>query len=224
MLFSNTSIHKIIDTCIQEFDDFIRVLNQKAPPADYLQRYSYSAPYEYIEDKLNLSEQEIKHSAALMRINHVGEICAQALYKGQKYGAKSNKLKLFLQQAQQEELEHLSLCHARLEQLNSYTSHLNPLWYGGAFALGFIVGHISDATSLSFVVETEHQVSAHLQKHLHIITSKDSVSKVIIQKMIIDETQHANYAQNMGAYHLPSVVKVLMKSMAKVMTKTAYYV
>jgi 3-demethoxyubiquinol 3-hydroxylase len=212
-------IHTLIDGLIQEFDDFIRVIHAKAPAVDCLQIYEISASKVH-----DMTPQDIKHSAALMRINHVGEICAQALYKGQQYGAKSSKLKLFLQHAQQEEIAHLSLCHARIEQLNSHTSYLNPLWYGGAFALGFMVGYINDASSLSFVVETEHQVSAHLQKHLNMLPQTDYISKNIVQKMLEDEMQHANQAQNMGAYHLPMPAKLLMKNTAKIMTSVAYYI
>ncbi|MGL4768492.1 MAG: 2-polyprenyl-3-methyl-6-methoxy-1,4-benzoquinone monooxygenase [Formosimonas sp.] len=174
-----------------------------------------------------LSIEESKHSAGLMRVNHVGEVCAQALYQGQAIVSTNPNIKTMLQEAAQEEKDHLAWTAQRLRELNSHPSRLNPLWYGGAFALGVLAGQISEAVSLGFVVETERQVGAHLQSHLtgaQALPHNDSTSRAIVQHMHDDELAHAAHAQAAGAIELPNIVKQLMAGMAKVMTSVAYHI
>jgi 3-demethoxyubiquinol 3-hydroxylase len=172
----------------------------------------------------NLSDQEKRHSAALMRINHCGEICAQALYQGQAITAHDPKTRDMLTAAANEEQDHLAWCQQRLNELNAHTSTLNPILYAGSFSLGCLAGLIGDQWSLGFINETEQQVTKHLDSHLESITSNDQKSRVIIAQMRADEQQHANTAVSAGARELPGVVKSMMRCSAKVMTTLAYYI
>jgi len=171
-----------------------------------------------------LSEDERRRSAGLMRVNHVGEVCAQALYDAQGRFAKTASLKQQFAQAGQDEEDHLAWTAQRLQELGSHTSFLNPLWYAGAYAIGAIAAHTSDAHSLGFVVETERQVEAHLASHLESLPVQDSKSRAIVEQMRLDEIAHGASAQSLGAAEVPAPVREGMRAMAKVMTTTAYYI
>ncbi len=175
-------------------------------------------------DEVELTVIEQRHAAGLMRVNHVGEVCAQALYQGQALTAQLNDVREAMQAAAQEEIDHLSWCEQRLQELHSHTSYLNPLWYSGAFAIGAVAGIIGDRWSLGFVAETEHQVVKHLQNHLTKLAPQDAKSRAILQQMAIDEAQHAQTAMDAGASELPQPIKKLMTAMSKIMTTTAYYI
>lgn len=170
-----------------------------------------------------LSEADKKLSARLMRINHSGEIAAQALYQGQALTAKDDAIKQQMQHSAQEEYDHLDWCEKRVKTLDSHTSYLNPLWYTGSLAIGALAGAIGDKWSLGFVVETEKQVGHHLQEHMQRLPKNDHKSRAVLEQMDIDEAEHANKAQAAGAAELPPPVKGLMKLTSKVMTKTAYW-
>ena len=171
-----------------------------------------------------LTEQEKKHSASLMRVNHVGEICAQALYQAQRVTSSSAKTKEQLAKAAIEEEDHLHWCAQRIEELGSRPSLLNPLWYSGSFAIGLIAGLAGDAWNLGFVVETEKQVEKHLDSHLKSLPEDDFASRAIVKQMRIEEIEHGNMAKDAGAKELPELVKKVMASTSKVMTKVAYHV
>lgn len=171
-----------------------------------------------------LDEREQRHSAGLMRVNHVGEVCAQALYDSQARHAQSPEMRKQFEQAGREEEDHLAWTAQRLSELGSQPSMLNPLWYAGAYAMGTVAAKLGDANSLGFVVETERQVEAHLNSHLDMLPIKDAKSRAIVDQMRIDEIAHGAAAQNLGAAEMPVPVKLAMKAFAKVMTTTAYYV
>jgi ubiquinone biosynthesis monooxygenase Coq7 len=159
-----------------------------------------------------------------MRVNHVGEVCAQALYEAQARFARNPGTQAQLRHAGEEELDHLAWTAARLTELGSRPSLLNPLWYAGSFALGAIAARMGDAQSLGFVVETERQVEAHLNGHLSELPAADQRSRAIVAQMRDDEAAHGASAQAMGAAHVPSPVRSVMRGMAKLMTGTAYYI
>ena len=171
-----------------------------------------------------LSEPERRHSSGLMRVNHVGEVCAQALYEAQARFARNPDTQAQLRHAGEEELDHLAWTAARLTELGSRPSLLNPLWYAGSFALGAIAARMGDAQSLGFVVETERQVEAHLNSHLSELPTSDLRSRAIVAQMRDDEAAHGALAQAMGAADLPLPVRTAMRGMAKLMTGTAYYI
>lgn len=171
-----------------------------------------------------LTEAERKHSAALMRINHAGEVCAQALYHGQGLASRNPRIKQTMQQAACEEGDHLAWCHTRLLELGSHTSYLNPVWYVGSFMIGLSAGLINDQWSLGFLAETEKQVVNHLEHHLSVLSSLDTRSAKIIQQMQQDEEAHRVSAIDAGARTLPSYVKTLMQFTSKIMTKIAYWI
>ena len=170
-----------------------------------------------------LSETQRKHSAGLMRINHVGEICAQALYDAQAQFSQTAAVREQFVHSGKEEEDHLAWSAQRIAELNSHTSLFNPLWYAGAYACGVIAARCGDAASLGFVVETERQVAAHLASHLEKLPEHDQKSRAIVEQMRRDEIAHGAAAQALGASELPQPVKVAMKLMAKVMTTSAYY-
>ncbi len=174
--------------------------------------------------EIRLSDQERKQSAALMRINHCGEVCAQALYQGQALTASDPKVRESMQQASDEENDHLLWCKSRLDDLDSRTSFLNPAWYIKSFAIGAIAGIIGDKWSLGFVAETERQVVKHLDKHLHQISVHDYKTHAVLTQMKTDEAEHATNAVNNGAAELPDFIKQIMKLSSKVMTKTTYWI
>lgn len=171
-----------------------------------------------------LSAADQTQSARLMRINHTGEVCAQALYQGQSLTARRDQVRQSMEQAAQEENDHLAWCEQRIHELGGHTSYLNPLFYAGSFALGALAGVLGDKWSLGFVAETERQVVNHLEGHLHSISEQDQKSRAILEQMKFDELQHGTRAQEAGGVELPSPVKQLMQSMSKVMTGTTYWV
>lgn len=169
-----------------------------------------------------LSDEQRTLSAALMRVNHVGEVCAQALYNAQAMVTKDSELREHLLQAAREEMDHLAWTRERLLALGDRPSLLNPLWFAGAFAIGAVAAKISDATSLGFVVETENQVSAHLEGHLGRLPEEDEASRAVVERMKEDEERHAAAAIDEGAMQLPPIAQGLMRMAAKVMTTTAH--
>lgn len=171
----------------------------------------------------DLSEAEKAHASALMRVNHSGEVCAQALYSGQALTAHSAETTLALKQAAQEETEHLAWCETRITQLGGHTSLLNPLFYAGSFTIGAIAGALGDKWSLGFVAETEKQVEAHLASHLDKLPESDQKTRKIIEQMQLDEAKHAKEAKQLGAAELPAPAKFLMKQASKLMTASSYY-
>lgn len=172
-----------------------------------------------------LTDDQKRQAAALMRVNHVGEVCAQALYTAQALATKNNALRQHLTTACNEETDHLAWCEQRLHELGGRTSLLNPLWYAGAFVIGYAAAKLGgDRMSLGFVVETERQVEAHLESHLGLLPANDGPSRAIVAQMKEDEAQHAQDAQQAGAAELPPPFKALMKVAAKVMTTVAHRV
>ncbi|WP_339939085.1 2-polyprenyl-3-methyl-6-methoxy-1,4-benzoquinone monooxygenase [Undibacterium luofuense] len=171
-----------------------------------------------------LSDEEKRHAAGLMRVNHVGEICAQALYDAQGAFSQTPEVARELAHCGIEEEDHLAWTARRLKELNSRPSLLNPLWYAGAYTCGVIAAKCGDAASLGFVVETEKQVEAHLAGHLSELPEQDLKSRAIVEQMRVDEISHGATAQSLGASETPLPVRMLMKGMAKVMTTTAYHI
>ena len=180
-------------------------------------------PAEKVEQG-SLNEFEKNHSAGLMRVNHSGEVCAQALYRGQAITAKLVDTKDKMEQAASEELDHLSWCNKRLEELDSKPSLLNPIWYCMSFSIGAIAGLIGDKWSLGFVHETEEQVVKHLDGHLDKLSDKDLKTRSVIEQMRIDEERHSQDALEAGAEILPNEIKRLMSKVAKVMTDSSYHI
>jgi ubiquinone biosynthesis monooxygenase Coq7 len=204
------------DQLICAFDRSLRVITgasvaQRPNPADKVPEQP-------------LSEQERRQSAGLMRVNHVGEVCAQALYEAQSRFARDAETRAQLRHAGEEELDHLAWTAGRLKELGSRPSLLNPLWYAGSYALGTIAARMGDAHSLGFVVETERQVEAHLNGHLSALPASDQRSRAIVVQMRDDEVAHGASAQAMGASELPMPLRTAMRGMAKLMTGTAYYI
>lgn len=170
----------------------------------------------------SLDDSERRHSAGLMRVNHVGEVCAQALYYGQAFVARNDATRQHLMEAAAEETDHLAWCGQRLRELDSRPSLLNPLWYGGAWTIGAAAGLVGDAVSLGFVVETERQVEAHLDGHLEKLPAADEPSRAIVRQMKADEARHAEHAEAAGGVALPAPVTGLMRIAAHVMRTVAY--
>ena len=205
----------MLDKLIIEFDKGLKTLTASAHSVR-------PHPDENIQET-DLSAEEKRHAQGLMRINHCGEVCAQALYNGQSLTAKNQQIVEALQQASKEETEHLAWCEKRIHALGGHTSLLNPLWYAGSFTLGAIAGAIGDKWNLGFLAETEHQVGAHLDKHLHELPANDEKSRAILEQMKTDEAHHADTAISLGGAELPAPIKSAMKQMSKVMTSTTYY-
>lgn len=159
-----------------------------------------------------------------MRVNHVGEVCAQALYNAQSLTARDPALRHHYEAAAREEMDHLAWTEARLTELGARKSLLNPIWYGGSFAIGLLAGRAGDAVSLGFVVETERQVEQHLESHLTRLPLNDVESRAIVAQMKADEARHAQVAQEAGAAALPAPVRWAMKLVARLMTRTAHHV
>ena len=169
-----------------------------------------------------LDAAERKHAAGLMRVNHVGEVCAQALYQSQKLVARDPQIQEMLNHSGQEEMDHLAWCETRLQELGSHTSYLNPIWYAGSFAIGLAAGLAGDKWSLGFVAETEKQVENHLDSHLETLPKDDQRSRAIVEQMRIDEIEHGQAAKNAGGAVLPEPIQKMMQGMSKIMTSTAY--
>jgi len=204
-----------VDSLIAGIDRALRTI---AGPA----RARRANPGQGVGDAV-LSEQEQRHSAGLMRVNHVGEVCAQALYDAQGRFARTAALRRQFALAGQEEEDHLAWTAERLRELNSRPSLLNPFWYGGAYLLGAVAARLGDAKSLGFVVETERQVEAHLAGHLERLPEQDARSRAIVAQMAADEVAHGAAAGALGAEELPAPVKQAMRAAARVMTSVAYY-
>ena len=204
-----------VDNLIIEFDRVLRSMVGATP-----MRRPIPEPLEAPIAELTLDEK--KHSAGLMRINHVGEVCAQALYQSQKLLARNDSLKEKLEHAAIEEEDHLAWCESRLKQLDSQPSLLNPVWYAGSFLLGSVAGLAGDKVSLGFVAETEKQVENHLDDHLNDLPPNDTISRAIVTQMRADEIEHGRMAINEGGIELPQAIQSIMRMMAKAMTITAY--
>ena len=169
-----------------------------------------------------LDANERKHAAGLMRVNHVGEVCAQALYQSQKLVARNSEIQEMLDHSGKEEMDHLAWCETRLQELGSHASYLNPLWYAGSFAIGLAAGLAGDKWSLGFVAETEKQVENHLESHLEKLPKEDQRSRAIVDQMRVDEIAHGQAAKNAGGANLPEPIQKIMQAMSKIMTTTAY--
>lgn len=204
-----------IDHFILQADRALRTLTDATQQADR------PSPAHQQADT-DLSDDEKRHAAGLMRVNHAGEVCAQALYQGQALTAKLPHVRNEMEKAAEEEVDHLIWCKERIEELDSHTSYLNPLWYGFSFAIGAGAGLVSDKVSLGFVAATEDQVCKHLQKHLDELPVQDGKSRAIVGQMLQDEARHADMALNAGGYDFPAPVKGLMTLVSKAMTKTSY--
>lgn len=205
-----------LDGLIVEFDKGLRTLFAKAPTA---RPYPDAGVADGVMD-----DAEKKHAAALMRINHTGEICAQALYQGQALTARDPVVQEKLKQAAWEETEHLAWTSKRVGELGSHLSLLNPVWYSGSLALGAVAGLLGDKWNLGFLAETERQVGAHLQSHLDSLPLQDAKSREVVKQMYVDEVSHSDMAIKLGAAELPLPVKLAMRGMSVVMTRTVYWV
>jgi ubiquinone biosynthesis monooxygenase Coq7 len=204
-----------IDRLIIEFDTALRSVvggaNSQRP-----------APGSELLSNTVLDTQERQHAAGLMRVNHVGEVCAQALYQSQKLVARNPQIQKMLDHSGQEEMDHLAWCETRLQELGSHTSYLNPFWYAGSFAIGLAAGLAGDKWSLGFVSETEKQVENHLESHLQKLPQEDHRSRAIVEQMRIDEIAHGQEAKDAGGVPLPEPIQKMMQMMSKIMTSTAY--
>lgn len=208
--------HTPLDRFISSADKALRVIAGVASA-------SRPTPGQHAPDG-ELNEAERRHAAGLMRVNHVGEVCAQALYNSQARFARTEAIRRQFEHSSREEEDHLAWTAQRLGELGSHTSVLNPLFYAGSFALGTVAALLGDARSLGFVVETERQVEAHLESHLENLPPQDVKSRAIVEQMRIDEIEHGAAAQALGAAEVPAPVRTVMAAMGKVMTSTAYYV
>ncbi len=170
----------------------------------------------------DLSELERRHVAGLMRVNHSGEVCAQALYQGQALTSRDPSVREALREAAHEETEHLAWTEQRLRELGSHTSLLNPLWYAGSLTLGVLAGKLGDRWNLGFLAETEKQVTAHLESHLERLPEADEKSAAIIRQMAQDETSHAHTAEALGAAQFPPLIKRLMQQTSRLLTSLSY--
>jgi ubiquinone biosynthesis monooxygenase Coq7 len=212
----NRRQHSLFDRLIGEVDVVVKTLTNKG-----LQP-SRRNPAEGHSEGLE-SEHEKRNVAGLMRVNHAGEVCAQALYQGQALTAKLPTVRYEMQQAAQEEVDHLVWCKERLDELNSHTSVLNPVWYGLSFGLGALAGAAGDKWSLGFVAATEERVCRHLKEHLKQLPERDRKSRLILQTMVEDEQRHGETAMQAGGAELPASIKNAMTAVANVMTKSSYY-
>lgn len=206
----------MIDSLILEFDKALRTVFASAPTR---------RPMPGAElPEADLSEAERRHAAALMRVNHCGEVCAQALYQGQALTTRDPAIKAAMAQAAWEETEHLNWTERRITELGGRKSLLNPLWYAGSLAMGIVAGKLGDAWNLGFLAETERQVEAHLDSHLAQLPAGDRRSWAVIEQMKADEIGHAATAVHMGARELPPTLKTAMKLSSQAMTTLAYRV
>ncbi|PMR76674.1 2-polyprenyl-3-methyl-6-methoxy-1,4-benzoquinone monooxygenase [Billgrantia endophytica] len=204
------------DTMIHQFDTVLRTL---LPHAARSSRPSPVAP-DVQDDEMTVEER--RHSEGLMRINHTGEVCAQALYQGQGFTAKLPRVREQMEQSAQEEIDHLAWCDERLQELGGHASVLNPLFYAASFGLGAVAGVVGDRVSLGFVAATEEQVGKHLNEHLETLPPGDHRSRAVLRQMAIDEAHHAQLALEAGGARFPAPVKFGMSLMSKVMTKSVY--
>ena len=205
-----------IDDLIVEFDKGLRTLLAPA-------RTSRPLPGKSLAEA-DMSEEEKRLAAALMRVNHCGEICAQALYQGQALTARKPEIQQALKEAASEETEHLNWCESRINDLGGRKSLLNPVWYTGSLAIGALAGALGDKWNLGFLAETEKQVVRHLDSHLQRLPASDGKSRAVVEQMKEDEARHATTALEHGGAELPAPVKLAMKLSAKVMTGVAFQV
>jgi ubiquinone biosynthesis monooxygenase Coq7 len=206
-----------LDNLLVQFDQALRTLVPGSSQAGRANPASGQA-------EADLDDGQRRHAAALMRINHTGEVCAQALYQGQALTARLDNVRTSMEHAASEEVDHLAWCEDRLKELDSHTSVLNPLWYAMSFGMGAAAGLAGDRWSLGFVAETENQVCKHLEDHLQKLPESDHRSRAILEQMIIDERQHGETAKEAGGAELPLPVKQLMTGLSQVMKKTVYRV
>ncbi|MBN3758667.1 2-polyprenyl-3-methyl-6-methoxy-1,4-benzoquinone monooxygenase [Paraburkholderia sp. Tr-20389] len=208
----------LLDELITEFDRGLRSMTG-------VSRMSRPLPVPPAStEHVELTDEERAHAAGLMRVNHVGEVCAQALYQAQKMATRSPALKQAFEHAAREEEDHLAWTYKRLEALESRPSLLNPLWYAGALAIGFAAGRLGDRVSLGFMAETERQVELHLDGHLTTLPEGDHESRAIVEQMRVDEAAHGKAATDAGGVELPFPARALMRAASKIMTRTAYHV
>jgi ubiquinone biosynthesis monooxygenase Coq7 len=205
-----------IDRLIAEFDRALRTVSSVAEPS----RLSPAAALPEAE----LSEHDRRHAAALMRVNHVGEVCAQALYQGQALTARDPHARRALERAAREEEDHLAWSAQRVDELGGRTSLLNPVWYAGAFTIGTVAGVLGDRWNLGFLAETERQVEEHLSGHLERLPEKDERTRTLVEAMRADEARHRDTAVRLGAAALPAPVKLAMRFASGLMTRIAYRV
>jgi ubiquinone biosynthesis monooxygenase Coq7 len=205
----------LLDTLISEADTLLKTVSGGSKQAG---RPSPAREHSDAE----LTENERQHVAGLMRVNHTGEVCAQALYQGQALTARLPEVREDMQQAASEEVDHLVWCEERLRELDSHTSVLNPAWYGLSFALGALAGAIGDKVSLGFVAATEERVGNHLRDHLKQLPDDDRKSQLILQQMLEDEERHGENALAAGGTDFPQPVKDVMSAVAKLMTSSSY--
>lgn len=206
----------VLDPFILQIDQALRTVFAQAP-------FVRPMPGESIPEG-EMGDAERRHGAALMRVNHVGEVCAQALYAGQAFTSRNEVIRNALAHAAWEETEHLHWTERRIEELGGRKSLLNPLWYAGAWAIGAMAGRLGDRINLGFLAETERQVDAHLDGHLGQLAAADQRSRAVIMQMKLDEVRHAQTATALGADDLPPMVKTAMRLASGVMTKTAYWI
>jgi 3-demethoxyubiquinol 3-hydroxylase len=205
-----------LDRLITAFDNGLRTLLAPAHSARAV------PGTEVNEAEMTPTERDV--AAALMRVNHTGEICAQALYQGQALTARNPEARAALEQAAAEETDHLAWTAQRINELGGRASFLNPLWYAGSFALGAAAGLLGDKWNLGFLAETERQVEGHLEGHLDRLPPQDEKSRAIVNEMKVDEARHARTAVDHGAAELPEPVKLAMKLGSRIMTRTAYWI
>jgi len=206
-----------IDRLLAGADDALRTI---AAPAGHPSRANPAA----LIKESDLTARQKSHAAGLMRVNHAGEVAAQALYKGHATVARDTNIEQQMQHAAAEESDHLAWCEQRIQELGEEPSRLSPVWYAGAYAIGAVSGILGDKWSLGFIAETERQVCEHLDSHLDVLPAEDARSRAIVEQMRDEEAEHGEKAMEAGAAELPAPVKSLMRLTAKVMTKAAYWV
>lgn len=216
MVYMNDRYYNWIDQALMQLDVCMTTLFSETPS-------KRSNPAANLPEP-PLTKAQQQYSASLMRVNHSGEICAQALYEGQLLVARMEKMKDLLQKARDEEIDHLKWTQQRIKELNGHCSYLNGFWYFNSLLIGMLAGLSGDRWSLGFIEETEHQVSKHLEDHLGCLPEADMKSRKIVEQMHIDEAKHGQAAANAGANELPSAIKKLMFLHAKVMTTLTYWI
>jgi len=208
------------DALLESLDLALRTLTRSAHAGRPMPRMATSAATLAGSDD-ELRPEDRRLSGALMRVNHVGEVCAQALYAAQALTARTDEVRDRMKEAAREETDHLAWCERRLDELGDRPSLLNPLWYAGAFAIGLVAGRAGDDRSLGFLVETERQVEQHLASHLDRLPAADTASRAVVEQMKLDEARHADMAERAGAATMPQPLAWAMRVAARVMTSTA---
>ena len=206
----------LADHLIGHADNMLRTLF--APPSA-----SRSSPADEVENQ-TMEDWEKDEARRLMRVNHTGEVCAQALYQGQSLTARNPQLREIFQEAADEEIDHLAWCNERIRALDGRTSRLNPVFYAGSYAIGALAGLLGDRTSAAFLAETEYQVADHLDRHLHKLPHSDRKSHSVVKQMRVDELEHAKAAEEAGDLQLSEPAKGVMRLMSRVMTGSSYWV